>query len=76
VTLHLLGRANELGTFQQQLVHTLESGESQVAPVRGEPGIGKSSTATAEGVYRKQIRPVSQGGAVAMDRIFKDGPAA
>jgi len=34
--------------------------------------VGHSSTATTEGVYRKQIRPVIQGGAVAMDRIFKD----
>lgn len=33
--------------------------------------IGHSSTAVTELVYRKQIRPVLQEGAVAMDRIFK-----
>lgn len=32
--------------------------------------VGHSSTATTEAVYRKQIRPVVQSGAVAMDRIF------
>jgi integrase len=32
--------------------------------------VGHSSTATTEAVYRKQIRPVIQSGAVAMDRIF------
>ncbi|MEV2269217.1 tyrosine-type recombinase/integrase [Nonomuraea africana] len=32
--------------------------------------VGHSSTAVTEAVYRKQIRPVLQGGAVAMDRIF------
>lgn len=32
--------------------------------------VGHSSTATTESVYRKQIRPVVQSGAVAMDRIF------
>ncbi|GAA3180529.1 tyrosine-type recombinase/integrase [Nonomuraea roseoviolacea] len=34
--------------------------------------VGHSSTAVTEAVYRKQIRPVLQGGAVAMDRIFED----
>jgi hypothetical protein len=33
--------------------------------------VGHSSTAVTEAVYRMQIRPVLQGGAVAMDRIFK-----
>ncbi|MFI7629990.1 tyrosine-type recombinase/integrase [Microbispora rosea] len=33
--------------------------------------VGHSSTATTEAVYRKQIRPVLQGGAATMDRIFK-----
>lgn len=33
--------------------------------------VGHSSTAVTEAVYRKQIRPVVQTGAVAMDRIFK-----
>ncbi|MGP4004576.1 site-specific integrase [Streptomyces sp. 8N706] len=32
--------------------------------------VGHSSTAVTEEVYRKQIRPVVQSGAVAMDRIF------
>jgi integrase len=32
--------------------------------------VGHSSTAVTELVYRKQIRPVLQAGAVAMDRIF------
>lgn len=32
--------------------------------------VGHSSTATTEAVYRKQIRPVVQSGAIAMDRIF------
>ncbi|WP_020547452.1 tyrosine-type recombinase/integrase [Nonomuraea coxensis] len=32
--------------------------------------VGHSSTAVTELVYRKQIRPVLQGGAVIMDRIF------
>ncbi|TXK39143.1 tyrosine-type recombinase/integrase [Nonomuraea sp. C10] len=32
--------------------------------------VGHSSTATTGAVYRKQIRPVVQSGAVAMDRIF------
>nr|WP_203957513.1 tyrosine-type recombinase/integrase [Planotetraspora mira] len=36
--------------------------------------VGHSSTAVTEAVYRKQIRPVLQGGAVAIDRIFKDDP--
>ncbi|WP_433352220.1 tyrosine-type recombinase/integrase [Microtetraspora malaysiensis] len=34
--------------------------------------VGHSSTAVTEAVYRKQIRPVLQGGAVAMDRIFPE----
>ncbi|MEV0971597.1 replication initiator [Microtetraspora glauca] len=33
--------------------------------------VGHSSTAVTELVYRKQIRPVLQGGAVVMDQIFK-----
>ncbi|MEU7485040.1 site-specific integrase [Streptomyces sp. NPDC042319] len=33
--------------------------------------VGHSSTAVTEEVYRKQIRPVIQTGAVAMDRIFE-----
>jgi hypothetical protein len=33
--------------------------------------VGHSSTAVTELVYRKQIRPVVQTGAVAMDRIFR-----
>lgn len=32
--------------------------------------VGHSSTAVTELIYRKQIRPVIQSGAVAMDRIF------
>ncbi|MEU4702978.1 hypothetical protein [Nonomuraea dietziae] len=32
--------------------------------------IGHSGTAVTEAVYRKQIRPAVQTGAVAMDRIF------
>ncbi|MEW9534053.1 tyrosine-type recombinase/integrase [Microbispora sp. NPDC049125] len=32
--------------------------------------VGHSSTAVTELVYRKQIRPVLQGGAVVMDQIF------
>jgi integrase len=35
--------------------------------------VGHSSTAVTEAVYRKQIRPVLQAGAVAMDRIFEGG---
>jgi hypothetical protein len=31
---------------------------------------GHSSTAVTELIYRKQIRPVLQGGKTAMDRIF------
>lgn len=34
--------------------------------------VGHSSTAVTELVYRKQIRPVLQRGATAMDRIFRD----
>ena len=33
--------------------------------------VGHKNTTTTELVYRKQIRPVLQGSAVAMDRIFK-----
>ncbi|MFC4591680.1 tyrosine-type recombinase/integrase [Sphaerisporangium corydalis] len=33
--------------------------------------VGHSSTAVTEAVYRKQIRPVIQGGAAMMDRIFE-----
>ncbi|MGW6496482.1 tyrosine-type recombinase/integrase [Nonomuraea angiospora] len=33
--------------------------------------VGHSRTAVTELVYRKQIRPVLQEGAMAMDRIFK-----
>ncbi|MGA5322238.1 site-specific integrase [Streptomyces seoulensis] len=36
--------------------------------------VGHSSTAVTEEVYRKQIRPVIQTGAVAMDGIFGTGP--
>ena len=35
--------------------------------------VGHSGTAVTEEVYRKQIRPVIQTGAVVMDGIFKDG---
>ncbi|MFG2028155.1 tyrosine recombinase XerC [Streptomyces sp. NPDC048825] len=35
--------------------------------------VGHSSTAVTEKVYRKQIRPVIQTGAVTMDRIFEGG---
>ncbi|MFC5831661.1 tyrosine-type recombinase/integrase [Nonomuraea insulae] len=34
--------------------------------------VGHSSTAVTEAVYRKQIRPVLQGGATAMDQIFRE----
>jgi integrase len=34
--------------------------------------VGHRSTAVTETVYRKQIRPVLQSGAVAMDRIFRE----
>jgi hypothetical protein len=34
--------------------------------------VGHSSTTVTEAVYRKQIRPVLQGGATVMDRIFVD----
>ncbi|MFC7892637.1 tyrosine recombinase XerC [Streptomyces sp. NPDC057381] len=37
--------------------------------------VGHSGTAVTEEVYRKQIRPVIQTGAVVMDGIFKRGPA-
>ncbi|WP_371780637.1 hypothetical protein [Streptosporangium subroseum] len=33
--------------------------------------VGHSGTAVTEPVYRKQIRPILQSGAAAMDRIFK-----
>ncbi|MER6313469.1 site-specific integrase [Streptomyces sp. NPDC001581] len=36
--------------------------------------VGHSGTAVTEAVYRKQIRPVIQTGATAMDEIFKAGP--
>ncbi|MEU3253205.1 site-specific integrase [Streptomyces sp. NPDC006997] len=36
--------------------------------------VGHSSTAVTEEVYRKQIRPVIQSGATAMDGIFGAGP--
>ena len=32
--------------------------------------VGQSSTVTTELVYRKQIRPVVQGGAEVMDKLF------
>ena len=35
--------------------------------------IGHKSTVVTELVYRKQIRPVMQSGAEAMDRIFGSG---
>ncbi len=40
--------------------------------------VGHSSTAVTELVYRKQIRPVVESGATAMDRLFPatDEPAA
>jgi integrase len=38
--------------------------------------VGHKSTVVTELVYRKQIRPVLQGGAAAMDRIFSDGESA
>jgi integrase len=36
--------------------------------------VGHSGTSVTERIYRKQIRPVIQTGAVTMDRIFDDGP--
>lgn len=36
--------------------------------------VGHSSTAVKEEVYRKQIRPVVQAGAVVMDGIFTQDP--
>lgn len=36
--------------------------------------VGHPSTAVTEEVYREQIRPVIQTGAVAMDRIFARDP--
>ncbi|MFE9928247.1 tyrosine-type recombinase/integrase [Streptomyces sp. NPDC005533] len=38
--------------------------------------VGHSGTAVTEAVYRKQIRPVIQTGATAMDEIFKDARKA
>ncbi|MEU7743368.1 tyrosine-type recombinase/integrase [Nonomuraea sp. NPDC049158] len=38
--------------------------------------VGHSSTAVTEAVYLQQIRPVLQGGATAMDRIFDQDPEA
>jgi integrase len=38
--------------------------------------VGHSSTAVTELVYRQQIRPVLQSGAVVMDRIFGEQPGA
>ncbi|OEV31531.1 integrase [Streptomyces nanshensis] len=38
--------------------------------------VGHSSTAVTEEVYRKQIRPVIQSGAVVMDSIFKADPGS
>jgi len=35
--------------------------------------VGHSSTAVTELVYRKQIRPVLQGGATVMGRLFDRG---
>lgn len=37
--------------------------------------VGHSGTATTERVYRQQIRPVLEGGAMAMDGIFPDRAA-
>lgn len=34
--------------------------------------VGHSSTTVTEEVYRKQIRPVIQTGAIAMDDIFRE----
>jgi integrase len=38
--------------------------------------VGHSSTAVTELVYRQQIRPVLQSGAVVMDQIFGEQPDA
>jgi integrase len=39
--------------------------------------VGHSDTSTTETVYRHQIRPVVQGGAEIMDRVFpRDSPDA
>ncbi|MFI8343095.1 tyrosine-type recombinase/integrase [Streptomyces sp. NPDC085639] len=38
--------------------------------------VGHSGTAVTEAVYRKQIRPVIQTGATAMDQIFRAAPKA
>lgn len=35
--------------------------------------VGHSGTSVTERIYRKQIRPVIQTGAVTMDQIFSDG---
>jgi integrase len=34
--------------------------------------VGHTSTSTTERVYRKQIRPVVQGGAEVMDELFRE----
>jgi len=36
--------------------------------------VGHSGTAVTEEVYREQIRPVVQTGAIAMDHIFRRDP--
>lgn len=38
--------------------------------------VGHSGSNTTERVYRKQLRPVIEAGAEAMDEIFSDGGAA
>jgi integrase len=38
--------------------------------------VGHSGTAVTEAVYRRQIRPVMEEGATAMDRIFGDDDQA
>ncbi|WP_374199341.1 hypothetical protein [Streptomyces sp. ISL-44] len=38
--------------------------------------VGHSGSNTTERVYRKQLRPVIDAGAEAMDEIFSDGDAA
>ena len=38
--------------------------------------VGHSGTSVTEPVYRKQIRPVVEDGAVAMDRLFPRPPGA
>ncbi|WP_028849751.1 hypothetical protein [Thermocrispum municipale] len=34
--------------------------------------VGHSTTSTTERVYRKQIRPVIEDGAIVMDQLFRD----